>query len=94
MMEKEVLIPEDIEKAIEDLVDKSHQIILYNDDVNNFDYVILVLRRILGHTSEQAEQIANIVHTVGECSIKQGSYNTLRPICATLNKLKLDAELH
>jgi len=93
-MEKEVLVPEDIEKAIEDLIDNSHQIILYNDDINSFDYVIRVLRKVCNHDQLQAEQCAQIVHHNGQCSIKQGSYTALRPICAALNNLKLDAELH
>ena len=43
-------------------VQREHEIILYNDDVNTFDHVIKSLVSYCGHTYEQAEQCAYIVH--------------------------------
>ena len=49
------------EVLVEEQVEKNHEIVLYNDDVNTFDHVINCLVRICKHTSEQAEQCAIIV---------------------------------
>ncbi|MFO8087089.1 MAG: ATP-dependent Clp protease adaptor ClpS [Bacteroidales bacterium] len=63
-------------KSIED---KEYQLILYNDDVNTFDFVISTLMEVCGHDAEQAEQIAFIVHFKGKCTVKTGPYEKLKP---------------
>ncbi|MFM7017579.1 ATP-dependent Clp protease adaptor ClpS [Flavobacterium sp.] len=77
------------EVLIEEQVEKNHEIVLYNDDVNTFDHVINCLVRICKHTSEQAEQCAIIVHYTGKCAVKTGSIEELKPQCSRL----LDAGL-
>lgn len=54
-------------------------IVVYNDDVNTFDWVIESFIEILGHTEVQAEQLSLIVHFKGKATVKTGSYNDLRP---------------
>ena len=71
-----------------------HEIILYNDDVNTFDHVIKMLVAHCGHTYEQAEQCAYIVHFSGKCVVKTGSYHKLEPICAKLLDANLSVEIH
>lgn len=56
---------------------ESASIILYNDDVNSFDHVILCLIAICGHSSHQAEQCAMIVHNSGKCKVKSGGLNEM-----------------
>jgi len=67
----------------EDLVDllteHSHKIIVWNDEVNTFDWVIDSLMDICCHTREQAEQCALIIHQAGKYAVKQGDFETLRP---------------
>ena len=58
-------------------VDREHEIILYNDDVNTFDHVINTLVTYCDHTYVQAEQCAYIVHYSGKCAVKTGSYEEL-----------------
>ena len=53
------------------------KLVLYNDDVNSFDGVILSLMEVLKHNVYQAEQCAVIVHKVGKCDIKVGSIKEL-----------------
>lgn len=55
-------------------------LILFNDDVNSFDFVIESLVEICGHDYIQAEQCAMIAHFKGKCEIKTGDYPTLRPM--------------
>ena len=70
-----------------------HEIILFNDDVNTFDFVIDCLIEICDHTSEQAEQCALLVHYKGKCAVKTGEYNELKPRCTQLLTRGLSAEI-
>ena len=74
---------EEYELLLEDLLEQNH-IVLYNDDVNTFDWVIECLVQICKHDLVQAEQCAHIIHFNGKCSIKEGSYTQLEPICTAL----------
>ena len=44
------------------LEDSGCSLVLFNDDVHTFDYVIKALVDICRHTVEQAEQCAILVH--------------------------------
>lgn len=68
-------------------------LILYNDDVHTFDYVIKSLIRICGHSAEQAEQSAYIVHNNGKCMVKHGEVSKIKPMCKSLTDLGLTAEV-
>ncbi|HVZ97055.1 MAG TPA: ATP-dependent Clp protease adaptor ClpS [Chitinophagaceae bacterium] len=57
------------------------QLVVWNDDVNSFDWVITTLVEVCGHTEEQAEQCAMIIHTKGKYGVKEGSYELLKPMC-------------
>jgi ATP-dependent Clp protease adaptor protein ClpS len=78
--------------SLEDLIG-TYNIILYNDDVNTFDWVIDSLIDLCDHTPEQAEQCALLVHYKGKCQVKSGSYNDLKPICEALLDRGLSAKL-
>jgi ATP-dependent Clp protease adaptor protein ClpS len=78
--------------SLEDLIG-TYNIILYNDDVNTFDWVIDSLVNLCDHTPEQAEQCALLVHYKGKCQVKSGSYNDLKPICEALLDRGLSAKL-
>jgi ATP-dependent Clp protease adaptor protein ClpS len=54
-------------------------LIVYNDDFNTFDWVIECFIEVLQHTSEQAEQLAIIIHTKGKATVKTAPKNVLRP---------------
>ena len=70
-----------------------HEIVLYNDDVNTFDFVINSLIQVCDHTTEQAEQCTYFVHFKGKCTDKTGELNDLKPRCSKLLQLGLSAEL-
>lgn len=80
----------DLVDLLEDL-DHQFQIILYNDEVNTFDWVIECLMDLCEHTAEQAEQCSLIVHYKGKCTVKHGSYEKLTPICNDLCRRGLSA---
>ena len=70
-----------------------HEIILHNDEVNTFDFVIDSLMDVCDHTLEQAEQCTVLVHYKGKCAVKTGEYDELKPKCSKLQELGLSAEL-
>ncbi len=70
-----------------------HEIILFNDDVNTFDFVIDALIEVCDHTAEQAEQCALLVHYKGKCTVKTGEYDELKPRCTRLLTKGLSAEI-
>jgi ATP-dependent Clp protease adaptor protein ClpS len=55
-------------------------LVLHNDDVNSFDYVIDSLIEVCKHEESQAEQCAYIAHYKGFCDIKKGSIDDLEPL--------------
>ena len=61
------------------LTEDMHNLIVWNDDVNTFDWVIESLVDICGHEVLQAEQCALIIHHRGKCGVKKGTFDELRP---------------
>jgi len=55
-------------------------LILYNDDVNTFEFVIETLVDVCKHNPEQAEQCAMIAHMKGRCPVKNGAADVLIPL--------------
>ncbi len=70
-----------------------HEIVLFNDDVNTFDYVIDSLISVCEHTVEQAEQCTYLVHYKGKCTVKTGDFSELKSKCTRLLNLGLSAEI-
>lgn len=58
---------------------KTYQIVVWNDEVNTFEWVIETLVEVCAHSTEQAEQCAMIIHTKGKYAVQQGSYDNLKP---------------
>ncbi|MDX1830282.1 MAG: ATP-dependent Clp protease adaptor ClpS [Lutibacter sp.] len=84
-------IQEEVEVLEE--VTKQHEIVLFNDDVNTFDFVIDSLIEVCEHTLEQAEQCTLLVHYKGKCTVKTGEYSDLKPRCSSLLTKGLSAEI-
>lgn len=75
------------------VLEKTHQLILKNDNENDYLYVIACLMRVCDHTPEQAEQCTVITHNVGRCSIKTGDFLEMMEMEKALTTLSLDVEL-
>lgn len=58
---------------------KSAQLIVYNDDVNTFNWVIESFIEILQHSYEQAEQLSLLVHFKGKAIVKTDTFKALKP---------------
>lgn len=83
--DEEVLVLEDtgLEKKL----------IVYNDDVNTFDYVIDTLIEVCKHSPEQAEQCTMLIHYKGKCTVKTGSLEILKPMHEKLLSRSLTSEI-
>jgi ATP-dependent Clp protease adaptor protein ClpS len=68
-------------------------LIVFNDDVNTFDHVINTLIKVCKHTTEQAEQCTMIIHYKGKCTVKNGSFNFLKPMRDAICEVGIDARI-
>ncbi len=67
------------------------EIVVYNDDVNTFDWVIECFMKVCKHSLEQAEQLSYMVHFKGKASVKVGTFETLKPMKDSLCEKGLSA---
>lgn len=83
------------EKEVEILVENIHpfSLIVWNDEVNTFEWVIETLIEICGHSEEQAEQCAMLIHTKGKYAVKSGDYDTLKPMCDAITDRGIGATI-
>lgn len=70
-----------------------YNLIVWNDEVNTFEWVIETLIKICGHSQEQAEQCAMLIHYKGKYSVKTGGYDTLKPQCDAINDRLINATI-
>ncbi len=68
-------------------------LIVWNDEVNTFEWVIETLMEVCGHSREQAEQCAMIIHTKGKYAVKEGSYDELKPLCDAITDRGIGATI-
>jgi len=66
-------------------------LIVWNDEVNTFDWVIETLISVCGHTYEQAEQCSYIIHFQGKYAVKEGSFEELKPMCDAITERGIGA---
>jgi ATP-dependent Clp protease adaptor protein ClpS len=71
----------------------TYVLVLWNDDVNTFEWVIESLIEVCGHSTEQAEQCAMIIHTKGKYGVKEGDYETLKPMHEAITERLIQATI-
>jgi ATP-dependent Clp protease adaptor protein ClpS len=74
-------------------VESPYSLVVWNDEVNSFDWVIQTLIEVCNHSTEQAEQCAMIIHTQGKYAVKQGSYDDLKPMCDAITDRGIGATI-
>jgi ATP-dependent Clp protease adaptor protein ClpS len=70
-----------------------YSLVVWNDEVNSFDWVIQTLIEVCHHSTEQAEQCAMIIHTQGKYAVKKGSYDELKPLCDAITDRGIGATI-
>jgi ATP-dependent Clp protease adaptor protein ClpS len=73
--------------------DAVHDLVLFNDEVNTFDWVIESLIEVCSHEPEQAEQSALIVHYKGKCTVRSGPWEKLEPMQRELSNRTLSCDI-
>jgi ATP-dependent Clp protease adaptor protein ClpS len=90
--------PETVELANADVLvltthDEPYSLVVWNDEVNTFEWVIEALMEVCGQSREQAEQCAMIIHTKGKYAVKRGSYEELKPQCDAITDRGIGATI-
>lgn len=73
--------------------ENSYHLIVWNDDINSFEWVIETLMEVCGHSEEQAEQCALIIHHKGKYAVKTGTYEELKPQCDAITERGIGATI-
>ncbi|RIH64349.1 ATP-dependent Clp protease adaptor ClpS [Mariniphaga sediminis] len=71
----------------------NYALILHNDDVHSFDYVIDALIDICDHDYEQAVQCTLITHHKGSCDIRKGKFEILKQMKDALFQRELSTTI-
>lgn len=87
------LIKSDEETDLLTLESHSYSLVVWNDEVNTFEWVIETLIEVCKHSPEQAEQCAFLIHNKGKYAVKNGSYETLKPQCDAITERSIGATL-
>jgi ATP-dependent Clp protease adaptor protein ClpS len=74
-------------------VEEPCHLIMWNDEVNTFEWVIETLIDICDHAPEQAEQCAMLIHTKGKYAVKNGAYDDLKPLCDAITDRGIGATI-
>jgi ATP-dependent Clp protease adaptor protein ClpS len=78
------------EEVLTETTDPFH-LVVWNDEVNTFEWVIETLMDVCKHSYEQAEQCAYIVHFKGKYAVKNGTYDELKPMCDAITERGIGA---
>jgi ATP-dependent Clp protease adaptor protein ClpS len=68
-------------------------LVVWNDEVNTFEWVIETLIKVCGHSPEQAEQCSYFIHYKGKYAVKEGSYDDLKPQCDAITERGIGATI-
>lgn len=86
-------IDTDIEVLEETVETEVRSLVVFNDEVNTFDWVIETLMKVCDHAPEQAEQCTLIIHFKGKCSVKQGEFDSLVSMRNEICRRGISAEI-
>ena len=84
---------EESDTLLDELTGFTSKLIVHNDDVNTFDWIIISLVEICSHTRHQAEQCALIIHTKGKYAVKEGDFDVLKPMKDALTERGIGATI-
>jgi ATP-dependent Clp protease adaptor protein ClpS len=83
----------ELQGLVEEKIDNERFLILHNDEVHTFDYVIEALINVCELEPIQAEQCTYLVHYKGKCDVKKGGYTFLNPYRKALIEKGLEATI-
>lgn len=71
--------------------DEPYSLIVWNDEVNTFEWVIETLIEVCGHSAEQAEQCAYLIHFRGKYAVKNGDFDEVKTACDAITERGIGA---
>jgi len=83
----------DDDVMLETDVEQPCQLIVWNDEVNTFEWVIETLMHVCKHSAEQAEQCTMLIHYKGKCAVKTGVLEELKPMRDGICEAGIDAKI-
>ena len=72
---------------------EDHRLILFNDDIHSFAYVVACLIKFCGHDPQQAEQCALVADLAGQCTIKHGCWAQISTMKELLEGVDLKVKM-
>ena len=93
MADKKYFDKPDQEGVVEENLSTERFLVLHNDDVHTFDYVIEALINDCELEPVQAEQCTYLVHYKGKCDVKKGDFKYLKPFKLALTEKGLEATI-
>lgn len=82
-----------IQELLDTTIGDPCKLVVHNDDVNTFDWIIQSLVEICQHNLQQAEQCAMIIHFKGKYAVKEGGEAILKPMRVGLSDRGIGATL-
>ena len=70
-----------------------YNLVVFNDEVNTFEFVIDTLMEVCEHSPEQAEQCTLLIHYKGKCTVKNGGFEELVPLRNEICRRGISAEV-
>jgi ATP-dependent Clp protease adaptor protein ClpS len=70
----------------ETVPDLPWQVVVWNDPVNLMDYVVWVLRKLFGHSLEEATRLMLLVHNEGRAVVNDGPREQAELDCYRLHQ--------
>ena len=75
------------------LNEEPFSLIVWNDEINTFEWVIETLIQVCGHSNVQAEQCAYLIHFKGKYAVKNGTYDDLKQDCDAITDRGIGATI-
>jgi ATP-dependent Clp protease adaptor protein ClpS len=92
-IENEILTDSRSETDLLTAYEEPCNLVVWNDEVNTFEWVIETLIEVCGHSPEQAEQCSYLIHYKGKYAVKEGSYDDLKPQCDAITERGIGATI-
>jgi len=83
----------EFQEELDMLIQAPSSLVVHNDEINTFDYVIETLIEVCGHEPLQAEQCTYIIHYRGKCAVMTDMFSKLQPVWAQLIRSGLTATI-
>ncbi|MEJ7740600.1 MAG: ATP-dependent Clp protease adaptor ClpS [Chitinophagaceae bacterium] len=93
MTKEGVNIKTELETDVLTANEHPYHLVVWNDEVNTFEWVIETLVDICKQSPEQAEQCALLIHTQGKYAVKHGTYDELKPMCDAITDRGIGATI-